>query len=329
VRFNPILPNTAINLFQALLTARGRQLQPALDQAAQVVGVLSIDAELHRLVPTPTLNYLASLNLRGERVFPVPSIIRHAPQLIGYYRMLLGISKKDFSQANKLGYGTWANAEAQETISARLDPYVEDFCKALIAPLVELVDATKLLKPLDDHDLNDLALLTLGPTLQGGRNNVIGQQAAKDVFDALHDLVRPWIRLDTDALIQFQTPAGTVYELAVGSDPDIRLDEVILVPRGAATRRPIVAMEIKGGRDISNAHNRAGEAEKSHLKAKEQGYQERWTIMEMRGLDWNQIRAETPSSTEVFDAAEVRQRSGTSWENPKRKLSVVVGIATP
>ena len=88
-------------------------------------------------------------------------------------------------------------------------------------------------------------------------------------------------------------------------------------------------MEIKGGRDISNAHNRAGEAEKSHLKAKERGYQERWTIMVMRGLDWNQIRAETPSSTEVFDATDVRQRSGTSWENLKRKLSAVVGIPTP
>ena len=102
-----------------------------------------------------------------------------------------------------------------------------------------------------------------------------------------------------------------------------------MVPSGAATRRPLVAMEIKDGHDISNAHNRAGEAEKSHLKAKERGYQERWTIMVMRGLDWNQISAETPSSTEVFDATEVRQRSGTSWENLKRKLSAVVGIPTP
>ena len=28
-------------------------------------------------------------------------------------------------------------------------------------------------------------------------------------------------------------------------------------------------MEIKGGSDISNAHNRVGEAEKSHIKARQ------------------------------------------------------------
>lgn len=178
MRFTPIPSDMSINLFQSLLSARELQLQPALDATVQVVGVISIDGELHRLVPLPTLNYLASLDMRGERVFPVPSIVRHAPQLIGYYRMLLGISKKDFSQTNKLGYGPWATAEARNAISTRLDPYVEDFCRALITPLAELVEASRRLKPLNDRDLSDLALLTLGPTLQGGRNNLVGQQAA-------------------------------------------------------------------------------------------------------------------------------------------------------
>jgi hypothetical protein len=291
--------------------------------------VLSIDSDLHRLVPASTLNYLASLHLRGERVFPVPSIIRHTPQLIGYYRMLLGISKKDFSQARKLGYGPWANVEAQNTISAKLDPYVEDFCTSLIAPLIQLVDATKLLKPLDDRDLNDLALLTLGPTLQGGRNNVIGQQAAKEVFDALSNLVHPWVVLNTEAFLQFRAPTGTTYELAVGSDPDIRLDELIVAPNAAAVRRPIVAMEIKGGRDTSNAHNRAGEAEKSHIKALALGYEHRWTIIVMEGLDRKRIEVETPSSTEIFDADEIRRQSGTDWDKLKHELSVVIGTPIP
>ncbi len=326
MRFGPIPSNTAISLFQALLTARGLQLQPALAQAVQVVGVLSIDSDLHRLVPASTLNYLASLHLRGERVFPVPSIIRHAPQLIGYYRMLLGISKKGFSQARKLGYGPWANAEAQNMISAKLDPYVEDFCKVLITPLVQLVDATKSLKPLDDRDLNDLALLTLGPTLQGGRNNVIGQQAAKGVFDALSELVAPWAILQAEAFVQFRTPPGIAYELAVGSDPDIRLDELIVASDTVAARRPIVAMEIKGGRDISNAHNRAGEAEKSHIKAAALGYHHRWTIIVMQGLDRKRIETETPSSTDIFDADEIRRRSGTDWDNLRQELSAVIGM---
>lgn len=326
MRFNPILPSTAIGLFQALLTARGLQLQPALDQTVQIVGVLTIDEELHRLVPAESLTYLASLHLRGERVFPVPSIIRHTPQLIGYYRMLLGVSKKDFSQPNKLGYGPWANVEARNAISVRLDPYLEDFCRALILPLVELVEATKLLKPLNNQDLNDLALLTLGPTLQGGRNNMIGQQASKDVFDAFRNILRRWVTLETDALMQIQIPGGAAYELAVGSDPDIRLDELIPVQGNAAIRRPIIAMEIKGGRDTSNAHNRAGEAEKSHIKAAERGYHNRWTIMVMQGLDWDRIRAETPSSTELFAANEITRRSGSSWDHIKQKLGDILKV---
>jgi hypothetical protein len=32
-----------------------------------------------------------------------------------------------------------------------------------------------------------------------------------------------------------------------------------------------VAVEIKGGKDYSNIHNRIGEAEKSHQKAKKEG----------------------------------------------------------
>ena len=35
-----------------------------------------------------------------------------------------------------------------------------------------------------------------------------------------------------------------------------------------------VAFEVKGGTDDSNAHNRAGEAEKSHLKAKRKGFKD-------------------------------------------------------
>jgi hypothetical protein len=38
--------------------------------------------------------------------------------------------------------------------------------------------------------------------------------------------------------------------------------------------RSLAAIEIKGGRDYSNIHNRIGEAEKSHQKAEKQGYVE-------------------------------------------------------
>ncbi len=91
--------------------------------------------------------------------------------------MLLGISRKEFRQANKLGYGVWENAESRNLLSSKLDQQLDHFCAAMIAPLERLVEATKPFKRLDDRDLNDLALLTLGPTLQARRNVVLGTTA--------------------------------------------------------------------------------------------------------------------------------------------------------
>jgi len=104
----------AIDLYQALVDARRLYLQPALGVAVGNVGVIVIDAELQRLVPEQALNHLAQSGLRGERVFPVPSIITRTPSLLGYYRMLLGFSKKEFQ---KRGYGTWITAEENNTLS--------------------------------------------------------------------------------------------------------------------------------------------------------------------------------------------------------------------
>lgn len=279
--FKAIPADTAINLYTQLLEARRLQLQPALGQAVRAVGVARIDPELQQLVPATTLNHLATLGLRGERVFPVPAIITHAPPLIGYYRMLLGLSKKEFGQSGRLGYQSWVSAEESGIISARLAPHAAGFCAALIAPLVRLVDA---MSTFGDRELNDLTLLTPGSTLQGGRNNVIGTAASRRVFDVLRRLVTPWATFSDTRLVRFTTARGD-FELLEGSDPDIRLDA------GAGTHTtPVLAIEIKGGSDASNAHNRAGEAEKSHLKAYQTGYNEQWTVMVISTVSRAHIR---------------------------------------
>ncbi len=317
LRFNPIPADKPIDLYEALVAARRLQLQPALGRAVSEVGVPPIDDELKELVPADALNHVARLGLRGERVFPVPSILKHAPPLIGYYRMLLGISKKDFSQSNKLGYGPWLNAEERGAIPSRLIPALPQLCAALIEPLVQVVYA---MDTFDDRDLSDLTLLTLGPTLQGGRNNIIGSRASKAVFEAMRTLVGDWTTFDSERLIRFTTPNKQTFALIEGDDPDVRLDAT--TARGEEL--PIITLEIKGGEDASNAHNRAGEAEKSHLKAKIAGYTHRWTIMVMRGLDRERLRTETPSSTELFEASEVIAQSGPDWDALRHRFNEII-----
>ncbi len=315
--FKPIPPDLAIDLFEALKAARRLQLQPAISAAVHDIGVPVIDTELQRLVPLPALNHVAGLGLRGERVFPVPAIIAHAPPLIGYYRMLLGLSRKEFSQSNRLGYAPWLAAEESGILPPRLAAVLDQFCAALIAPLTELVAA---MGTFDDRDLSDLTLLTLGPTLQGGRNNVIGSRAALDVLNAIRALVAPWIVYETDRLIRFTTPGGRTFEAVAASDPDLRIDE------GTGTdATPVVAIEIKGGADVSNAHNRAGEAEKSQIKAIGMGYAHRWTVIRMQGVNRQRIREETPSSTELFEAGGVIDQVGPDWDAFRQRLGELVG----
>jgi len=71
-----------------------------------------------------------------------------------------------------------------------------------------------------------------------------------------------------------------------------------------------VAIEIKGGTDVSNAHNRAGEAEKSHQKAKKQGFRDYWTLISKTGLSVEKLKQESPTTNSWFDVAQVFGAAG-------------------
>lgn len=109
--------------------------------------------------------------------------------------------------------------------------------------------------------------------------------------------------------------------IALGSDPDIGITEEF-----DGKPRKKVAIEVKGGTDRSNAHNRAGEAEKSHLKAKKAGYRDFWTVISKRGLDMKKIQSESPTTTSWFDVGEVLGQEGEDWNEFKSRLAGEVGI---
>jgi hypothetical protein len=76
----------------------------------------------------------------------------------------------------------------------------------------------------------------------------------------------------------------------------------------------------------SNAHNRAGEAEKSHLKARNAGFAESWTIIATKGLDMDTLANESPSTSNWFDAAQVLGREGEGWDAFRSRLATIIGI---
>ena len=90
--------------------------------------------------------------------------------------------------------------------------------------------------------------------------------------------------------IQIANAAGRRILIEFASDPDIVIHEEMR----PGVYRQLIAIEVKGGRDFSNIHNRIGEAEKSHQKARAAGFVECWTVVNVDKMDVETARRESP-----------------------------------
>ncbi len=312
----PMKPDRAVDLFARLSEAKQLHLQPALSRAVSKVGVRVVDRELEKVAPAAALNKLASLGIRGERVFPTPSMLREKPTLVAYYRMLLGLPQKAFSA--EYGWGRFITAEKTGRLTPRLDADVDNLCAAFAAGLSELVQR---LDDFSDVELHELTLLTLGGTLQGGRNVRLGQAATAAVFKVIQDLIAPHILALEKNLISIRNAPGRTLTVRFGSDPDVGVQEEV-----EGRDEPVVAMEIKGGTDRSNAHNRAGEAEKSHIRAASEGFQHRWTIMSLMGVQESAIKESSPHTTRFFEISQLLATEGRDFKEFRRQLVQLLSL---
>jgi hypothetical protein len=176
-------------------------------------------------------------------------------------------------------------------------------------------------QPVSIDSIHDLQLLTIGPQLRGSENNVIGQGATKTVFELVRGLVENHITTSTDQVINIKNAAGRMVRIAFASDPDIAIFEAL--PSGPI---PSVSIEIKGGADASNVHNRIGEAEKSHQKAKASGFTQFWTILKAR-IDIDMARRESPTTSAFFSLDEILITNSPLHNHFRDLLYQTIGIA--
>jgi len=146
--------------------------------------------------------------------------------------------------------------------------------------------------------------------------------ATVDVFLAVSELVKDHISTHDERRITIRNASGRKVVIALATDPDIRIQEEF----DEGQLRNKVAIEIKGGTDVSNAHNRAGEAEKSHQKAKNSGFRDYWTIISKAGLNVEKLKSESPTTNDWFDVAQVLAREGEDWNLFKSRLADAAGI---
>jgi hypothetical protein len=128
------------------------------------------------------------------------------------------------------------------------------------------------------------------------------------------------LQSSTPQVIEVKNAAGRIVQIAFAADPDITIIE-----RLATEAMPNTSIEIKGGTDVSNVHNRIGEAEKSHLKAKAEGFTRFWTIVRAK-IDPTMAKRQSPTTTEFFSLDEIQNKAHSGHKRFKALLHQAIGI---
>ena len=288
-------------------------LSAALSAAVRTLDISEIDRQLAEYVDSDALRSLAASGVRGEVVFLVPHVIEANPRLLGYYRLLLGFSRKrcygqgPFGRFMKLEDGDVLSDRQRSNLIAQLPA----LCRSWMASAEKLVEAAP---GLSIRDAEDLQLLTLGAQLRGSENNRIGDAATREVFEIVREALGARVDEETKRTLLIEGNGEAVWEVSFAADPD-----VTVIHRGPTSDRRALCIEIKGGGDVSNVHNRIGEAEKSHQKARADGFEECWTIVRA-AVDWEQAHLESPSTSQFFGLDGLLETGGSERDRFTRLL---------
>src|SRR5437016_1262825 len=137
-RFVSPSPSRQLAFHQLLVAARKTWLTDALQEALAAGDPSVVKREISSLVPSDVQKMLAACGIRDEFVFPVPSLLRLKPTLVGYYRLLLGSPQKSF-YSSETGMTLFKSMESHGRIGARQEEHLVAFCEAMIVSLAELV----------------------------------------------------------------------------------------------------------------------------------------------------------------------------------------------
>lgn len=318
------LPAPVRQLYVQSLLSRARKevLRDALLPTLGEVDPNVLSSEIQNYVPAQARQALQAAGIRDEHVFALPVVLKHQPTLLGYYRLLLGVSQKQFYHA-RTGMQLFKAMETENDIRPAALPRLGELCSCLNEAMAEMI--TGIDGGVTPADVEQLPLLMLGTQLDGSWRTQIGSRATKDVFAAIKDIIdakgTSYKESEDGNSLTLLNSAGRKTTIALAADPDVVVVEEV---GGVAFTK--VAIEIKGGTDQSNAHNRAGEAEKSHLKALQGGAGDFWTIISIAGMDASVLRRESPTTRRWFDVTEIQRREGPAWNELGSAILMAVGI---
>jgi len=314
----PVLsPALQLGFYERLEQARKELLLPALLEQVGLLDIGRLDRELLEFVGRERLSFIARRGLRGELLFPVPYVLSSKPTLVGYYRLLLGFSQKKFYKGP---FSRFKKMENDGDLTEETGVLLNPFCRSLIESSWILANG---LPELSQDTLRSLTLLTLGPQFRGSRNVNLGIEAIRTVFALIKAMVSGSIRDEGRTHLEVVSAAKRVYRIEFSPDPDIAIRQIL--KDGSYRNR--IAVEVKGGTDFSNIHNRLGEAEKSHKKAKAQGFTQFWTVVNVAaGIELSVWKQETPTTNELFYLEQITDVKGSEYARFREYLVSELGI---
>ena len=322
IRFTP--PTLQINFAFALKRFRAVYLQSALLETVRDIDIAKLDRQLANYVSPSDLAAMAHYGLRGELLFAVPEVLEKNPYLLGYYRLLLGYSQKEFYGSDKgFGVGYFKSMEESGKIGKLAAKNMSILCSAFCESASILLHAIGPLR-LSRELFDDLTLLTVGPQLRGGANNQRGIDGIVQVFEIIREIVAHAASDIRENAIEICSATGRPFLIQFAPDPGIIIREEMAHQH----YRNVVAIEVKGGTDISNVHNRLGEAEKSHQKARQQGFTECWTVLNVGKFDVEKARSESPSTNRFYSLSLIASRKGEEYDDFRRRIISLIAISS-
>ena len=313
-----LMPTVQIGFHKRLVEAQSEFLLPASLNQVAAIDIAQLDQELHSLAGSDELKLAAHHGLRGELLFPVPCILQQKPVLIAYYRLLLGFSQKEFY---KPPFSAFARMESHGILTQKVASMLPALCLSLTESAWMLASE---IPDLSLDILNALTLLTLGSQFRGSYNTLLGQKATKRVFEIIRQIVSAAIQSEDSTSLVIRNAAGRAVRIEFAPDPDIAVREQL--SSGRFNNR--IAIEIKGGRDASNIHNRLGEAEKSHQNARDQGFTQFWTMVNVKGLNLDAARRESPTTTAFFSIDQIADHTSVEHAEFRELLVAELGLSS-
>lgn len=307
--------------FATLLeVAREKTLLGALRRTVAGLPTTGIDRQLSEFVSPEALSMLSGRGIRGETIFPVPLVLTANPSLLGYYRLLFGYSQKQF-YTSRTGASCLRAMETKGILTSSAADHLEKACRAFARAGEMLVRGlgSKVARPEIPHEL---ALLTLGAQFRGAANNTKGTDGIKAAFAVLERVFEREVEKTGERSLVLRNAAGKAVIVELAADPDILIKSTM----SDGQTRSVVAIEVKAGEDHSNIWNRVGEAEKSHLKAKAAGINERWTIVNDPQAPTDKLHSMSSSTTRFYQLLQLTDDQSVEHRDFRSRVRDMVGL---